>query len=314
MPSSHTSVWRSAAQRPSGGAAGPIATSGRRPRRSIPWRAQLATMMEKAARRFLMTAAPTSTPVVHSSSTLPTPAGLGGHDVGEHSVERVARAPRGSRLWVASWASCSILAPAVRSFALIPGVREGWPMPKQAGESPKAYTDMAGRAGMWQWMARDLLAAANAIHVHRRGPAVRRGKGTDDARVDTSAAPILMLYGMALENLLKGLLIAQGTPATVSGELNPVLKTHHVLELWRKAGLAIDTEQERLLSALGWAVETGGRYPVGRRPNPSAMPHLLVAMEPVKSFIGLFAIAEDAFRRWVPDAPFGATDLLNWGV
>ena len=81
---------------------------------------------------------------------------------------------------------------------------------------------MAGRPDVWQWVARDLLAAANTVQAHRRGPGSRPRKGKGAEHIETSPAPILLLYGMALEDLLKGLLIAQGTPATVRGRLNGV--------------------------------------------------------------------------------------------
>jgi hypothetical protein len=182
------------------------------------------------------------------------------------------------------------------------------------GESPKDYAEMAARPLAWQWVSRDLLAAANALHLHRRGPGPRERKGEGDSRIDMSPAPILLLYGMALENLLKGLVIAKGMPATVKGQLNPKLKTHDVLKLWGMAGLTVDENAEPLLSALGWAVQTGGRYPVGLQPSPSSMRHLSVAGTSVECFVALFEAAEEALRGCVSDALFEKTILLNWGV
>jgi hypothetical protein len=183
-----------------------------------------------------------------------------------------------------------------------------------SGESPKAYDEMAGRAAVWQWVSRDLLAAANAVQLHRRGPGARQRKTRRDDRVDTSPAPILLLYGLALETLLKGVLIAQGTPATRRGRLNRDLRTHNLVKLWKEAGLAIDTDQETLLSALAWIIETGGRYPMGLHPDPTAMTYLSVGMRPVECIVALFTTAEQALRQSLPDAPFKATNLVDWGV
>jgi len=185
---------------------------------------------------------------------------------------------------------------------------------QETGESLRAYAEMAGRVAVWQWVARDLLAAANVLHQHRRGSAPRRRKGRSDSPVDRSSAPILLLYGMALEDLLKGLLIAQGTPATVGGKLNRALKTHDVLALWRKAGVTVDDERAAVLSALAWAIEIGGRYPVGLHPSPSNMRHLRVGISPVECFVELFTVAEEALRRYLPDGPFQPTNLQQWGV
>jgi hypothetical protein len=181
-------------------------------------------------------------------------------------------------------------------------------------ESPKAYADMAARPAVWQWVARDLLAAANALHAHRRGPGPRKRRSRSDSPSETSPAPILLLYGMALENLLKGVLIAQGTPATVRGRLNRKLKTHDLEKLWSMAGLPADKKVKTLLSALAWAVETGGRYPVGLHPSATSMRHLAVGITPVEEFIALFDTAEEALRRSYADGPFQRTNLLQWGV
>jgi len=176
------------------------------------------------------------------------------------------------------------------------------------------YRTMAGRPLVWQWVARDLLAGANALHAHRRGPSSGRRSQPGDERIDTSAAPIILLYGMALENLLKGLLIAEGTPATVDGELNPDLKTHSLDTLWTRANLERDSETDSLLAALEWAVVTGARYPVGLKADPESARHLLIAGTHVDRIIRLFEKAEDALYSHHPSGLFEKTDLTRWGA
>ena len=78
---------------------------------------------------------------------------------------------------------------------------------------------------VWQWLSRDFLCAANILRS-------RAGKASQISSSDslwTLTGPMMLLYGLALENLLKGLLVAQGADATSTGELNQKLKTHNLL-------------------------------------------------------------------------------------
>src|SRR5258708_7532748 len=103
----------------------------------------------------------------------------------------------------------------------------------------------------------------------------------------------MLLYGLALEILLKGLLVAQGLAATATGELNGRLKTHNVLHLWSEAGLLLDGQTEDLLRRLHWSIEAG-KYPVGTKPDPNAPSPVWVALTSVKAIGSLLDTVEDA--------------------
>jgi hypothetical protein len=57
---------------------------------------------------------------------------------------------------------------------------------------------------IWQWTARDLICAANVLRSRREE--LTNGGAPEATRRHATQAPILLLYGLALENLLKGLL------------------------------------------------------------------------------------------------------------
>lgn len=121
---------------------------------------------------------------------------------------------------------------------------------------------------IWQITARQLVAAANRLRT-----------GHEEAKQQlsfyASRMPILLLLGLAAENLVKGLLVAQGTLPAIADKrngslkLNDEIKSHNLVALCKKAGLALDGTDQDVLNNLSWTVEAG-KYPVGTRPaiNP----------------------------------------------
>lgn len=163
---------------------------------------------------------------------------------------------------------------------------------------------------IWQWTARDMICAANVLHHKREAVQERRAEAAPELRFHTTPAPVMLLYGLALEILLKGLLVAQGVSATSTGELNAKLKTHNLLHLWREAGLPVDGQSEDLLRRLHWSVETG-KYPVGTKPDPKAPSAVWVALTSVASIGSLLETVEDALRARQPKGLFEGTQLLR---
>jgi len=78
----------------------------------------------------------------------------------------------------------------------------------------------------------------------------------------------MMLYAFAIENLLKGLIIAKDPSRISMTKLNPAITEHDLLKLADLAGMRIGDGMERvvlkILSEIGiWA----GRYPTATRVN-----------------------------------------------
>jgi hypothetical protein len=83
----------------------------------------------------------------------------------------------------------------------------------------------------------------------------------DPAGPDIYSVPCL-LGGLAVENLLKGRLIATGQPPIKNGRFT--LDTHNLPELARKGAVDLTAEEWTLLERLQQFVRWGGRYPIPR--------------------------------------------------
>jgi hypothetical protein len=75
-----------------------------------------------------------------------------------------------------------------------------------------------------------------------------------------------MLMGFSMENLLKGILIAEDLEAVVDGKLNSVLDSHGLKDLAEKiGGLKFTKLEKRVLSELESYVLWAGRYPAPKK-------------------------------------------------
>jgi len=117
---------------------------------------------------------------------------------------------------------------------------------------------------IWQITARQLIASANRLrHGHE--------EAKQKISFYASRMPILLLFGLAAENLVKGVLVAQGTLPVVqdkkkgSLKLNHEIYGHNLESLCRKAGLTLDSTDQEVLNSLSWTVKAG-KYPIGTKP------------------------------------------------
>lgn len=72
----------------------------------------------------------------------------------------------------------------------------------------------------------------------------------------------MMLIGMAIENLLKGILIARDSSLIENGKTASRLKTHDLTKLITWAGISIDKYDTQLCALLSDFITWQGRYPV----------------------------------------------------
>jgi hypothetical protein len=118
--------------------------------------------------------------------------------------------------------------------------------------------------------ARDLICAANVLMerqdaVWRQRDIAAGGKEIESSLFYDSPQLIMMLYALAMENLVKGLLVAQGVDATSTGKLNKKLRKHNLPHLFDWARVAMTPEDCRLLEQLSSTIGSG-KYPVGLEP------------------------------------------------
>lgn len=90
--------------------------------------------------------------------------------------------------------------------------------------------------------------------------------------------PAQLLYAYAIENLLKGLIVANDASAVDENSISKRLKSHDLLTLATDAGVTVHVEEQPILAALSDLSVWAGRYPVASRKedyfgkeNPHAM-------------------------------------------
>lgn len=117
----------------------------------------------------------------------------------------------------------------------------------------------------WHDCARSLVCSANRLQEWFV-PVDRGEAPCDELELwYSSFAPMMLLYGLAAENLLKAIRIGQGVPATIGKALNPALRNHDLRRLADDAAIQLSVDERRLLERLRDFIESG-KYPVGTRP------------------------------------------------
>lgn len=124
--------------------------------------------------------------------------------------------------------------------------------------------------GSYYWLlhARSHLCAANVLRERARAlderPNIAPDKTVDPPHL--RLMPIYLLYGYALENIVKGLLVASGETATWYGTLDKDIRHHDLHEFFRRGGIKLNKQEKLLLADLREAIESG-KYPVGVKPQ-----------------------------------------------
>lgn len=145
-----------------------------------------------------------------------------------------------------------------------------------AKEAALAAWESMGESGArdpvsWQLAADTSWYAANVLRErHLSARAAAQDAGHDPAVVGSRLADFLVLRtaallgGLALEALLKGLLIRSDESAVE----HPSFYSHDLTKLARRVGLTLSSEETALLGHLHEAVVWWGRYPVTRWDSP----------------------------------------------
>jgi hypothetical protein len=110
------------------------------------------------------------------------------------------------------------------------------------------------------------VSAANYLDA-RAWRSIRARFARPAARRSHSPIVPQILYGLALENLLKALLIAQGHPVfDAQGRLGSGYRKHDLLKYTMQAGLSLSATDRTLVARLTRAV-TEGKFLVGTQPK-----------------------------------------------
>ena len=124
------------------------------------------------------------------------------------------------------------------------------------------FKHLAGNPRAWQETAHDLICAANLLSeaVQDRD---RCGSGAGTRRPNVRRG-LMMLYGLAAENLIKAIIVAKNPSLASKGALPGSFRNHNLVALAKQGGLPISRREEHLLKRLREFVECG-KYPVGLR-------------------------------------------------
>lgn len=122
----------------------------------------------------------------------------------------------------------------------------------------------------WYTYAHELADTADEIFRKSKGQWVAYiYKNADGSTTKTSrplvSRPVLLLYGLSLENILKGLLISEDPMLLQGGKLSKHLQVHDLAKLSRRLkSIQFDRTELQLLELLSDVVPYHGRYPVPR--------------------------------------------------
>jgi hypothetical protein len=121
---------------------------------------------------------------------------------------------------------------------------------------------------MWLEQARRLKEAADAVGA-KSPDAIERFQRNDRERMFI-VYPFPMLAGMAIENLLKGILVGRNPEVVQRDRLNAREwhrgeHPHDLRHLARLAGVILTEDEEDLLVRMSEAVLWNGRYPVPKK-------------------------------------------------
>jgi hypothetical protein len=121
----------------------------------------------------------------------------------------------------------------------------------------------------WLNYAEELEEAAEALWADS-GNSMRIETGTQlDGSLMLTKKPsahlrsYILLAGLALENVLKGLIIANDAKLISSARLDKTLKSHKLLDLVKRIdGLVLSKDEKRIVQICQDAIPYWGRYPV----------------------------------------------------
>lgn len=134
----------------------------------------------------------------------------------------------------------------------------------------ESKNSLAQSPAAWRQTAIGLKRSADIIWeqwfgIFQRLEGGRTATATQQEAVDLSflLPTFLLLYGLAIENATKGLLVSKDNSIVESViKWNVKSGGHDLRELYTATGLLIEKEEQELLDALTQAVLWAGRYPV----------------------------------------------------
>jgi hypothetical protein len=127
----------------------------------------------------------------------------------------------------------------------------------------------------WHDKAKSLRAQARVLYANARSDLRRFEKALKAAHRELRKRPVVpieaiepdimaavALYGTALENVFKALIISNNRSLIGAHKLSAKVKSHNLVELAKAAGIAVPSREQYLLKWVSEVVIWKGRYPV----------------------------------------------------
>lgn len=141
------------------------------------------------------------------------------------------------------------------------------------------FADVAATPFFWFVQAMDLLSSAHALLEQHEAAKERyfgpiKGSGRIELTPEQQEASRFlrlpqvaqMLFGLAVEVLLKGILISRNPELVQGDKLDPQLTGNHSLErLFELAAIDLSASEKELVDRLSESIRWAGRYPVPKR-------------------------------------------------
>jgi hypothetical protein len=121
--------------------------------------------------------------------------------------------------------------------------------------------ELAAEPYAWQQVARDYILAANYLLDWYDVSPISPESAAFEFSHHGAVAPVMVLYAIAAENLLKAIRVAHEGSPVLDGELSKHFKHHNLLSHAKRARVALSVDETDLLEHLTDFIEAG-RYPV----------------------------------------------------
>ncbi len=154
----------------------------------------------------------------------------------------------------------------------------------------------------WYSYAQELADTANQIYRTSKDQWIVYLYENEDASKKTErrplvSRPVLLLYGLSFENLIKGLLISEEPMLLKGGKLSKHLLGHDLTKLaGRLNSINLDSNERDLLTLLSDVVPYHGRYPVPRNAQ-DMKPESYINEKVYESCVALFRRLEMQLYR-----------------
>lgn len=173
------------------------------------------------------------------------------------------------------------------------------------------FNTLKSTAYAWQNDARELICAANVLLNSFEGSLGSSTTGNIPFAPNEGCLwrPLMVLYALAVENLLKAIIIARGEDPAPGGALVKWFKHHNLKQHAIRENLSF-VPRPGLLETLRDFIESG-KYPIGRNSKSGLRSNQFIFPDYSDTVFELLEKLEDELRKILPRKSFPKTNLCH---